>query len=59
MNPCGNYGVASLSPTCGAGRVDLAISRYNFGRTHFLNVVGNERQIYEIHEKFPDAQMAL
>jgi hypothetical protein len=41
------------------GRVDLAISRYNFGHAHFLNVVGNERQIYEIHEKFPGAQMAL
>jgi hypothetical protein len=60
MNPAAS-GIRSLRyrrPAVRA-RLDLAISRYNSCLTHFLNVGDNERQIYEIHEKYTDAQMAL
>jgi hypothetical protein len=39
--------------------LDPAISRYNCGLIYFLNVADNERQIYEIQDKYTDAQMAL
>jgi hypothetical protein len=31
-------------------RLNPAISRYNRGRTHFLNAGDDERQIYEIQK---------